>query len=293
MRNPALRIALLFAALLPIAMQARAQDRPVAAADTVTVVELRLLDGSRLVGTIESESASEIVLRTPGGAVIRIPVDQVESRRVVTDRMRDGRYQAADPNGSRLFFTSTGRPIGRGRGYFADYYVLFPFVAFGVGDAASLGAGVSLIPGSSEQLLYVAPKVTLVNSGTTAIAAGALAGTVTSSDDWAGILYGVGTFGSVDRAVTLGVGFAWGGGEVSDTPVFVVGGELRVGPWIKLVTENYVVPAEEDAVLFSAGLRFFGERVAADLALITIPAAFEEEGFPFVPFVGFAYNFGN
>jgi hypothetical protein len=291
MRNRAIRLALLVAALLPIAMQARAQDRPAAAADSVVVVELRLLDGSRLVGTIESESASEIVLRTPGGAVIRIPVDQVESRRVVTDRIRDGRMVTPDPNGSRLFVFSTGRPLGAGRAYFADYYVLFPFVAYGAGDLMTLGGGISLIPGVSEQLLYLAPKLTLYDRGTTAISAGALAGTVTSSDTWGGLLYGVGTFGPTDGAVTLGVGFAWGGGEVSDTPVLVLGGEVRVGRSIKLISENYVIPDIEDAVLLSAGLRFFSDRVAADLAFWSVPSA-EMEGFPLLPFVGFAYNFG-
>jgi len=273
-------------------LPARAQDRPAAPTDTVQVVEVQLRDGSRVVGTVVSETATQLVLRTTGGAMVTIPVDQVESRRVVTGRIRDGRYYTPDPNGSRLFFTATGRPIGAGRGYFADYYVLFPFVAFGAGDILSVGGGVSLIPGSTEQLIYFAPKLTLVNTGTTAVAAGVLAGTVTSSETWAGILYGVGTFGSVEKAVSLGVGFAWGDGDVSDTPVFLLGGEIRVGNWIKLITENYVVPGQEDGLLLTGGVRFFGERLAADLAFITIPAAFEDEGFPFVPFVGFAYNFG-
>lgn len=290
MRIRVLQLLLLFVVMLVTFAEARAQDG--ARRDTLEVVEVRLADGTRFVGTVESETADELVLRTTGGAVVRIPVDQIESRRVVTGQMRDGHLVTPDPNGSRLFFSSTGRPVGQGRGYFADYYVFFPFVAYGVTDFATLGGGISLIPGSSEQLLYLAPKLTLFDRGNTAISAGVLAGTLTNDDTWGGLLYGVGTFGSTDGALTAGVGFAWGGGDVDDTPVLLVGGELRVGGSIKLITENYIIPDIEDAILLSGGIRFFGERLAADLAFINVPAA-DMDGWPFVPFVGFAYNFGH
>lgn len=292
MRIRTLFLTLLIATCISWTGQVRAQDRPTIPADTVEVVELRLLDGSRLVGTIESESATEIVVRTSGGAVVRIPVDQIESRRVVTGQMRGGQLMVRDPNGSRLFFASTGRAVGKGRGYFADYYVFFPFVAYGVTDFATLGGGVSLIPAAESQLLYLAPKLTLYERGNTAISAGVLAGTLTNDETWGGLLYGAGTFGSTDGAVTLGVGFAWGDGDVDDTPVLLVGGEVRVGKSVKLITENYIIPEVEDAVLLSGGIRFFGERLAADLAFFYLPAE-DWDGWPFIPFVGFAYNFGH
>ena len=97
---------------LSVPQSARAQDRPAAAVDTVQVVEVHLKDGSRIVGTIVSETATELVVRTTGGAMVTVPTDQVESRRVVTGQIRGGRLVTPDPNGSRLFFTSTGRPVG-------------------------------------------------------------------------------------------------------------------------------------------------------------------------------------
>lgn len=291
MRARALLGALLLAAPFVFPMQALAQEGE--PADSVEVVEIRLVDGSRLIGTVESESDTEIVLRTPGGATVRIPVAQVAQRRVVTGRMHAGRYQAEDPNVTRLFFTATGRPLRQGQGYFADYWLFFPFVAYGIADRLTMGGGVSLIPGAGEQLVYFAPKLTLVHEERASISAGVLAGTVTGEETWGGLLYGVGTFGTTDQAVTLGIGFAWGGGDIEDTPILLVGAETRVSGSIKLISENYIIPGIEDAVLLSGGVRFFGERVAADLGFVTTPAAFDDDGFPFLPWVGFAYNFGH
>jgi hypothetical protein len=49
----------------------------------------------------------------------------------------------------------------------------------------------------------------------------------------------------------------------------------------------------EDGLLLSGGVRFFGERIAVDLALMTFPALLTAvDGFAFLPWLGFAYNFG-
>ncbi len=63
----------------------------------------------------------------------------------------------ASSNHTRLLFSPTGRPLGKGQGYFSDHYVVFPSVAYGLTDNLSIGAGMSVVPGMSldEQLLYV------------------------------------------------------------------------------------------------------------------------------------------
>ncbi len=67
------------------------------------------------------------------------------------------------------------------------------------------------------------------------------------------------------------------------------------------MSETYICPnggpctTETDTeyeVIVSAGIRFFGERIAADFALWTSPELLDDDLFPFVPWVGFAYNFG-
>ncbi|HVJ26986.1 MAG TPA: hypothetical protein VM493_05560, partial [Vicinamibacterales bacterium] len=62
------------------------------------------------------------------------------------------------------------------------------------------------------------------------------------------------------------------------------GGERRVGPHLKLITENYIWQDGEG--ILSAGVRFMGERLSADLGL-AMPIG---EGFVF-PVVSFVYVF--
>ena len=48
-------------------------------------------------------------------------------------------------------------------------------------------------------------------------------------------------------------------------------------------------------LILSFGIRFFGERLSADLGFFYPMSEGEgiSEGFPFIPWLGFAYNFGN
>jgi uncharacterized membrane protein len=54
-------------------------------------------------------------------------------------------------------FAPTGRPLGKGNGYFSDHYVLFPGFAYGLTKNLSVAGGVSVIPaiGISDQVFYV------------------------------------------------------------------------------------------------------------------------------------------
>lgn len=287
------RIALLilFLWLAPVAVTA--QERP-AAADSSSVIELVLADGSKLVGTVVSESQASISFRTLGGILVQVDPGQVRSRRAMAGRLVNGEYRPFDPNTTRLFFTATGRPLRKGHGYFADYYIFFPFIGYGVTDRFTAAGGVTLFPGTEGQLVYVAPKFTVLDSPGKAVSVGMLAGSGTGDliDSWGGIMYAAGTFGDPDRAITTGVGFLFGGGEVSNTPIFLIGGELRMGKGTKFLTENYIVLVDGGHAVISGGVRFFGERLAADLGFFSMPELLDEGGFPFLPFVGFAYNFG-
>ena len=195
-------------------------------------------------------------------------------------------------NRTRLFFAPTARSQYRGQGYLALYEIFFPFVSVGVGDIVSVGGGITLFP-ASDQLLYGAGKVTVYERPNVALAAGAFVLTFTGGNGAGGLLLGVGTFGPPNRSLTLGIGFGFGDGDFEETPAFLVGGELQVSNSLKLISENYIIPEVEDGILFSGGLRFFGERLAADFALAsTVDAVRDSSGFPFFPWLGFAYNFG-
>jgi hypothetical protein len=204
----------------------------------------------------------------------------------------------ADPNYSRLMFAPTGRPLRQGDGYFSDHELVFPGFAAGVTDNLSLAGGVSMIPGLglAEQLAYFSPKIGFQLSEDAAISVGALfAGTgIDDGMDAVGIGFVVGTFGKPDASLTLGLGAVRElAGEFAQTePVVMIGGEVRLSDSVALVSENWLmvgdVPASEWP--FGLALRFFGERLSADVGMVLMGEVLGE-GLP-IPWVSVSYHFG-
>lgn len=286
-----MRFFLAFVIALSIgAIEAGAQQREPYPEGTVRIT---LIDGDVVFGTMESESAATIVLVTTSGVQMTIPREQIRSIEPLAGKL----FFRTDPNRSRLLFAPTGRALEKGVGYFADYWLFFPFVAYGPGGRVTLAGGVSLIPGAQGQLVYAAPKVTLYDYRETSLALGVLASTYLGADSedipTFGLLYAVGTIGGSTAWLTGGAAFGFADGEISENPAILLGGELQLSNSVKLMSENYVFINVEDGLLLSGGVRFFGERIAVDLALMTFPALVTAvDGFAFLPWLGFAYNFG-
>lgn len=270
---------------------AAAHTRAPAAADTL--VEVRLQDGSRFVGRVVEETDEALTLETPGGVRVTLDRNQIETIRTARGRVVDGRFLPEDPNRTRLFFAPTARPLERGQGYISSYFLFFPFVGVGVSDRITLAAGTPILPNAMGELFYVAPKVTVASRPDLDLAVGALAFFATRELDEGsiGLVYGVGTFGGPDQAVTVGSGwgFALGGrsSRIESDPVILLGGEFRAGERVKFVTENWIVPTA-GAGIITGGIRFFGDRLAADLGL---GAGFDDSTFCCLPMVNFVYNF--
>lgn len=287
-RLPVLILFLILTALA--APHAEAQKGPYPEG-TVRVV---MVNGDQVVGVIVRDTEAEIEVEIAGGARMTIPRSQV--REVVS--LAGARFARIDPNRSRLFFAPTARPLEKGAGYLAAYELFFPFVAYGASSRFTLAGGVSLIPGLSGQLVYFAPKFTLVDGEHVAVAGGVMANTVIGDFDdddipLFGLAYAVTTFGGAERAITAGLAVGYADGAFGEHPVILLGGEYQLSDRVKLLTENYVIVGVEDAIGLSGGIRFFGDRLAADLGLITSPSFIREvDGFPFFPWLGFVYNFG-
>ncbi len=252
---------------------------------------IELTDGSVFIGRILSEDQTTIKFKTVSEVEIAIQKSQIRKQEIIRGELVEGRFWRNDPNRTRLLFSPTGRALKSGQGYFSIYEIFFPFVAVGITDWLALSGGFTIFPGAESQLLYFAPKITPVRAERFDLSAGVLLIKIPEEEDMAGILYGVGTHGTEKAALTVGLGFAFGGGDIADKPVFVLGGEVRSSRSIKFITENWLIP-DSDVQLLSAGIRFFGENLAADFALF-YPAGADTEGFPFVPWIGFSYNFGS
>ena len=235
---------------------------------------LVLLDGSRFMGRIVETGESEIQFETSLGRMT-IPLSKIKKiQEVPTSAIKNGKYWFPNPNSTRLYFAPTARNLKQGEGYFADYFLFFPGIAYGMTDNITVGGGISLIPGVNidEQIFYFTPKVGVQIAKNLNLATGTLIIRVPDfSDDndspaTAGILYTVGTYGTPDASITAGFGYGFAGSELADKPMVMLGGEKRLSRRIALVTENWIFP-EVANPLVSYGFRFMGESLSVDLAL--------------------------
>ena len=263
-----------------------------------SIVQITLTDGSVIRGRIVQETDTEIRIITASGIEMTLPRSSIVSIGESRGRMVEGEFRQSDPNYSRLFFSPTGRPLRKGDGYFSDFYIVFPSVAYGVTDNFSFMAGMSIIPtlGLGNQLFYVAPRIGGDVGENASISAGILYATMANEGFGAGIAFATGTFGEPDESITVGMGWGYAmdtGGDFffEERPIILVGGNFRLSNSVAFVTENWLITgANTNAWPFTVGLRFFGERVAADLGFILIGEALSE-GFP-IPLASFVYNFG-
>jgi len=278
------------AAVSSAQQQQQQQQQPASTAapeqQRATTHELVLRDGSRLYGTIERENDVEVVFRTQAGAIVTARRADIASLEKVTGTVSRGEFMRADPNATRLFFGPTGRAMEKGQVYVGVYGLLMPFVQVGITDRLSIGGGTPLIFGIDDwnRPFWITPKLQVFHSSSTNISVGALHAFDTDGEG-GGIGYVVGTRGGSDASVTAGAGLAYGN-DGKRAGVVMVGGERRVRRNLKLITENYVW--RNGNGIASAGVRFLGDRLSADLALL-MPLGMDDT-FVF-PFVNFVYVF--
>jgi hypothetical protein len=272
-------------ASLAVASPAVAQHPATPPVDTVAVVSLHLSDGSDLTGRVVAADDTSLTLLTFAGARVTVPRRSILSWRQA-DRLTAKGGRRSDASSSRLFFAPTARTLPGGSGYFTDYYIVFPAVGFGVSDRVMLTGGVSIIPGT-DQFVYVAGKVGVVRKPEAALAFGAFWATVPNeSDATLGMGYAVTTLGSEDHAITLLGGVPFTTHDLAPQPLFVVGGETRIGSGSKLMAEVWKLPEESDVpALF--GVRAFGNRLSVGFGFVYVfPNSIE--GWPFIPWMDFS-----
>jgi hypothetical protein len=282
------RLALVLIAVALVSIPARVAAQSSVATDPAVTHELRLRDGSRAYGRIVSESDEEVVFETASGVAITAHRNQIVSLRKVDGVFKEGEFLPADPNSTRLFFGPTGRSLPKGQAYLGVYEFLMPFVQVGVTDRFSIGGGTPLFFSFEDDGLdrpyWVTPKLQVFSGRRAQISIGVFQGF--GGGATGGIAYGVATTGGAAGSFTAGAGMAYDD-DGERTAVVMVGGDRQFRRNMKFVTESYVWGSGNGIV--SAGVRFFGERLSADLALAS-PIGDEFGGFVF-PLVNFVYVF--
>lgn len=259
-----------------------------AAFEPDVVYEVRLADGSVLIGRVVVAGSDRVTITTTGGTRVEVDLDQIRSAAPVEGRVVDGEIWHDDSGESHLFFAATGRTMGQGEAHVGTYLIVFPFIAFGLTDRFTVAAGAPVLFGELEPL-YFAPKVQLLRTASATVSVGALHVLLPDDDEDVGVAYSVGTFGNDDDALSVGLGWGYAGSDFTSKPVAMIGAERRVSRRSKLLTENYFLPGETGAV-FSVGFRFIGERLSADIG---VGAATDQGDLECcLPLLSVSYGFG-
>jgi hypothetical protein len=293
-RQAVLLLMLVFAFAFAVAARAGAQTAscPAGGAPSVTHL-LRTTQGSSFVGCIVEAGPDSVRFATSGGT-LTLPRSAIAELRAVSARdIHNGEYWFPNPNATRLFFAPTGRMLRAGEGYYSNTLLVLNGVAGGLTDHVTLGGTVTLIPGTTEQLGYLTPKVGVFASDNVNVAVGGLLGFTTISDESAprnfGFLYSVATVGSSDANATAGLGWGYADSRLARTPALLLGGAVRMSRRTAFITENYFASSSNASGAFlSYGVRFFGEKLSVDLALVN---SVKDPIFPGIPFVSFSVGF--
>ena len=256
---------------------------------------IETVDGNNYVGTIVMQDASTITFRSETLGVIVLQKSNVRRMDMVSGtQSKDGTYWFENPQASRYFWQSNGYGVKAGEGYYQNVWILFNHVTYGITDNFQIGAGVVplfLFAGSSTPV-WLNPKFSIpVAKDRFNLGIGALVGTVIGAESPVfGLLHGTGTLGTRDRNISLGIGYGYADGELTEVPAISLSGMWRTGEKGYLLTENYYIHAGDETVL----LLFFGGRRMLGRASLDFGAMFPTNAGEaiFIPWLGIGIPFG-
>jgi hypothetical protein len=102
--------------------------------------------------------------------------------------------------------------------------------------------------------------------------------------------YVLGTYGDTEDNITLGIGMSSAELNLPKSPVYAISGMTRISKRMSLITENWILPLDIYKPIFSYGIRFTGEQMSADFALIN-NGDFAEDFILGIPYVDFVVKF--
>ncbi len=192
-----------------------------------------------------------------------------------------------DPSGgTRLLWAPTARTLPAGEFHGRAQQVTLPSLQAGVTDRIAVGVGTLGLPFKiAERPYWVSGKAQIVRTEQTQVAVGHLQ-IFAPGIDRIGVTYAVVTRGSLDNAVTVGVGRGSTHLGRGGLTFAMVGGERRLSARRKLVAESFITRGTGTA---GVGVRRIGRRVSCDYGLGVMMAG--GTIFPPFPMINVAWKF--
>lgn len=257
--------------------------------DTHAVYNIELNEGSEIYAKIIDIGQDELTLESATLGKLNVKVyhiRKIESKEFSVDKK--GKYWFPNPNATRYFFAPSAMNLEKGSGYYQNVYILLNMFNYGVTDWFSVGAGfefISTFSSETKPIAFITPKVGFPVGEKFHLGCGFIGGFF--AEETAGMFYGLGSYGSTDKNVSVGLGWGFVGGEFQENPFVTLSGMLRVGRKFSFVSENWFLPTEGYYAVISYGGRFFGPKMSVDIGFLNNLDIIEflPVGIPYVDFV--------
>ena len=276
-------------------------------------VHVETVDGNDFVGILLAEDSLSIKLKTENLGEVTIKKVIIKNfDQIQKGELKNGEYWFENPNSSRYLFAPSAYNLRKGEGYYQNIWIFMNQVSYGFSDRFTCGIGLVptfLFGGEAAQAmpLWITPKYSFGNQTTKFnFAVGALTFFLpfggADASGTAGIVYGLGTYGSRDNNISVGLGwgFARSGGEgyFGNKPTINISGMYRFSKRSYFVTENWFAFFGDDDFgsnlsILSAAYRYAGKNISLDLGLFRPIFADEELGIVGLPWLGVTIPFGN
>lgn len=289
------RLAFLTLCLLTLSLFSHAQNSQ----DSIRS-QVETVDGNQYIGIIVEQNSETVRIKTDKLGEISLPrVDVKRITPLTSVKTKDGAYWLDNPQATRYFWSPNGYSLKAGEGYYQNVWILANQAVYGISDYFSAGLGMVplfLFAGAPTPAWITAKFSVPVVKNKVNLGAGALMGTVIGVEDedntTFGIFYGMGTIGSRDRNLNIGLGWGFAGGEIAKNPTLNISGMIRIGPKGYLLTENYIVGTPEETVVITMlGGRSIIKRVGLDYGLV-LPFFEDMDTFVAIPWLGISIPFG-
>lgn len=228
-------------------------------------VELR--SGNSFIGVLRAAGVQELEFDTKDLGLVRVQRANIKRLELLTEAQARKGY-ADVGNGTRMLFAPTARNLRRGEGYVQDIDIYLIGANYGITDNLSVGVLVPILPFVGGTAFAITPKLSVPVTEKFHVGVGALYARASFGGESAGggVAYGVGTYGTADDNVTVGLGYGFSDqGETSSSPVVVVGGAKRISNRISLINETYIVSG---GVAGLVGGRFHASRFGGSLGFL-------------------------
>lgn len=259
--------------------------------DSTKLYRIETVDGNEYVGHILGKDSTTVRLKTSNIGIISILKKEiVKQKEVRKEQIKDGTIWYENLQATRYFWSPNGYGLQEGEAYYQNIWILYNQSGYGFSNNFSVAVG--LFPlflfGGTPTPVWITPKFSIpIKKDKINLGAGILAATIIGESNTSfGITYGVFTYGSRDRNMTIGMGYGYAGKNWAKSPIITFSSMLRAGKRGYFITENYYINVDNNyLVILMIGGRSLIKKVGLDYGLV-IPISPEMEQTVAIPWLG-------